>query len=178
MCVYAFSSTKPDYLSLDDGGVLGAVCASGLLFGRLRCRLLRCYENQCSRLGSFGDYRHDEREQHIEEHTASNSTSLQFTSCFTSAYDEYKIEIVNLLPATNSVTFNLNFSTNGGTSYDTGANYSVYAVRYTGSTVTPAGGAGKNAIDPNDSTGDNLGNAAADAFLGSHTISNVNSSTQ
>ena len=114
----------------------------------------------------------------LEEHTATNSTSLQFTTCFTSSYDEYKIEIVNLLPASNSVTFNLNFSTNGGTSYDTGSNYSVYALRYTGTTSTAAGGAGKNAIDLNDSTGNNLGNAAADAFLGSYTISNVNSSTQ
>jgi len=113
----------------------------------------------------------------LEEHTASNSTSLPFTSCFTSSYDEYKLEIVNLLPASNSVTFNLNFSTNGGTSYDTGSNYSVYALRFTSSTVTAAGGAGKNAIDLNDSTGNNLGNGAADAFLGNYTISNVNSST-
>lgn len=54
----------------------------------------------------------------------------------------------------------------------------MYALRYNNTTVTTAGGAGKNAIDLNDSTGNNLGNAAADAFLGSYAISNPNSSTQ
>lgn len=28
----------------------------------------------------------------LEEHSASNSASLQFTTCFTSSYDEYKLE--------------------------------------------------------------------------------------
>jgi hypothetical protein len=59
----------------------------------------------------------------LEEHTASNSASLQFTSCITSTYDSYQIEFVSLVPATNSVNIGLQGSTNGGSSYDTGSNY-------------------------------------------------------
>lgn len=59
----------------------------------------------------------------LEQHTASNSASLDFTTAITATYDEYQIEFIDLLPATNSVGLNMLMSTNGGSSYDTGANY-------------------------------------------------------
>ncbi len=59
----------------------------------------------------------------VEQHTASSSASLNFTSCFTSAYDDYLIRITGLVPATNSAIPYLRVSTNGGSSYDSGANY-------------------------------------------------------
>ena len=74
----------------------------------------------------------------LEEHTASSSAELDFTSWFSSAYDDYTIEIINLVPATNSVSLLLQFSTNGGSTYDSAANYN-YARYYSSSTTTDAG---------------------------------------
>ncbi len=61
----------------------------------------------------------------LEQHTASSSAALNFTACITSTYDEYLIEFVSIIPATNSVEIRVQFSTNGGSSYDSGANYRV-----------------------------------------------------
>jgi hypothetical protein len=60
----------------------------------------------------------------LEEHTASNSAELDFTSWYSSSYDDYLIEFVSVIPATNDVQVTLQMSTNGGSSYDTGSNYS------------------------------------------------------
>lgn len=59
----------------------------------------------------------------LESHTASSSTELDFTSSISSTYDEYVIEIINLQAATNAAAPLLQFSTNGGTSYDTSSIY-------------------------------------------------------
>lgn len=53
--------------------------------------------------------------------TASNSAALNFTG-ITAAYDEYEIHFDHLIVAAAD-NFGLQFSTNGGSSYDTGANY-------------------------------------------------------
>lgn len=60
----------------------------------------------------------------LEQHTASNSASLDFTTAITSTYDEYLIEFVDLVSAVNNQTLYMRMSTNGGSSYDAGANYS------------------------------------------------------
>lgn len=60
----------------------------------------------------------------LEQHAGSNSASLAFTTAITSAYDEYLIEFVNFLPASNSVTLQIQVSSDGGGTYDTGSNYS------------------------------------------------------
>jgi hypothetical protein len=67
----------------------------------------------------------------LEEHTASNSATLDFTSWQSSAYDEYMIEILYLLPASGSVDVWFQSSTDGGSTYDAGSNYS-WANHYTG----------------------------------------------
>lgn len=59
----------------------------------------------------------------LEAHTASSSASLDFTSWYSSLYDEYQIEIVNISPTTNAATLQLLCSTNGGSSYDTSSIY-------------------------------------------------------
>ena len=68
----------------------------------------------------------------LESHTASASASLDFTTrnatgqsgaTFQSDFDEYVIEAINLIPATDNVDFLLRVSTDGGSSYDSGANY-------------------------------------------------------
>ncbi len=76
----------------------------------------------------------------LEQHTASSSASLDFTTCISSTYDEYLIEFVGIVPATNSVAFWMRMGTGGGPTYDTGANYgwSGYVMRAGGAAPTGA----------------------------------------
>lgn len=60
----------------------------------------------------------------LEQHTASSSATLDFTTAITSTYDTYQIEIVRLVPATSSVFLYMRCSTDGGSTYDSGSNYS------------------------------------------------------
>lgn len=59
----------------------------------------------------------------LEQHTASNSASLDFTTCITSSYDDYIIEVVGLVPATTGSCFLFRYSTDGGSTYVTGTGY-------------------------------------------------------
>lgn len=58
----------------------------------------------------------------LEQHTAANSAALDFTSCISATYDTYQIELVNVVPASDA-SFLMRMSTDGGSSYDAGANY-------------------------------------------------------
>lgn len=88
----------------------------------------------------------------LESHTASSSASLDFTTrnatgqsgaTFQSDYDEYEIHVVNLIPATNAIEFRINFSTNGGSSYDTSSIYDwVQSYWYSGG----SGGSGAASV--------------------------------
>jgi hypothetical protein len=49
----------------------------------------------------------------LEQHTASNSATLDFTSCISSSYDDYVIRLINVVPATNSNQLMLQFSSSG-----------------------------------------------------------------
>ena len=53
----------------------------------------------------------------ISSQTASNSSSLSFTSGIGSTYKEYVFEFFNINPATDDVTFGFQCSTDGGSSY-------------------------------------------------------------
>lgn len=59
----------------------------------------------------------------LEQHTASSSSSLDFTSFISTDYDEYVFDVVGLVPSTNNVDFYMRFSVDGGTSYDSSAVY-------------------------------------------------------
>lgn len=59
----------------------------------------------------------------VEEKTASSSASLDFTSCFTSTYDNYLIQIQDLLPATDGAALAFRVSTDGGSSYVSSSSY-------------------------------------------------------
>lgn len=63
--------------------------------------------------------------------TASNSASLSDTTSLTSSYDEYDLHFLGILPATNGAHLLMRFSTNGGSSYDSGSNYSHSALGFT-----------------------------------------------
>lgn len=68
----------------------------------------------------------------LEEETAAAGASMNFTTrnkngytgdSFQSDFDEYILELLNIVPATNLVDFCIRMSTNGGSSYDSGNNY-------------------------------------------------------
>ena len=56
----------------------------------------------------------------LEQHTASASASLNFTTAITSAYDDYVFKLVGLVPATNNQDIEVRFSTDGGSTWITG----------------------------------------------------------
>lgn len=84
----------------------------------------------------------------VEEHTASSSSSLDFTTGITSTYDDYMFEIVNLVPASNAVDLQMLMSTNGGSTYDAGANYGslMFFFTFNFSSANVGGVSGQNQI--------------------------------
>jgi len=71
----------------------------------------------------------------LESHTASNSAALQFTGSLSSSYDDYLIELVGLVPATNNVTLQAQVSANGGVSWDSSTIYDFgFTYVYSGGT--------------------------------------------
>jgi hypothetical protein len=84
----------------------------------------------------------------LEEHTASASADLQFTTrnvsgqsgaSIQSDFDEYMFEFVDIIPATNDTGLLGTVSTNGGSSYDASAVY-ARAFQYGASNNTTSGG--------------------------------------
>lgn len=66
----------------------------------------------------------------LEQHTASSSATLDFTTFITSAYDDYLIELVHVIPATNATGFFMRVGTGAGPTYDTGSNYEGGGARW------------------------------------------------
>lgn len=59
----------------------------------------------------------------LEQHTASASASLDFTTCISATYDDYVIRLLNIVPATNAAILRMRVSTDGGSTYDSTAIY-------------------------------------------------------
>jgi hypothetical protein len=93
----------------------------------------------------------------LEEHTANNSgTSLNFATrnvtgqsgtTFQTDFDDYQIEVVSLLPATNGANIILRFSS------DSGSNYSWAATRNSAAGTAVGGSAGTTSIGLDNSGG-------------------------
>lgn len=90
----------------------------------------------------------------LEQHTASSSATLDFTTFISSTYDDYMIEGVALVMATDNIDFRVQVGTGGGPTYDTGNNYQwartgfgTGAVATTDSGTTGAGARIANGID-------------------------------
>ena len=66
----------------------------------------------------------------LEQHTASSSATLDFTTAITSTHDMYEIALLNVLPASDGVDLNMVVSTDGGSTWDTtSGHYSWEAAR-------------------------------------------------
>jgi len=80
----------------------------------------------------------------LETHVASGSASVNFTArnapgvsgaTFQSDYDAYFLELLGVMPATNTQDLRLRISTNGGATWDSTSNYH-WAIHYTSNTGT------------------------------------------
>jgi len=111
----------------------------------------------------------------LEQHTAAASATLDFTTAITSLYDDYLIELINILPATDNVTMSMRLSVDGGATYDSGVNYR-YTYHYK-STAAASGVVGSNGSTSFEICG-NLDNAAAGGLSGFHKLFNPLSASQ
>jgi len=98
----------------------------------------------------------------VEEHSASNSASLSFTTCISSTYDTYQITIGTLIPATNGAGIFL--QADG----DSGSNYSWAAYRFNNSGAAAAGSESTTQVDV--SSGDVVNNSTAHGGLSASLI--------
>lgn len=57
----------------------------------------------------------------IEEKTASSSATIEFTRGLDGSFSKYEIELVGIVPATTDTILMMRTSSNGGSSYDSGA---------------------------------------------------------
>jgi len=84
----------------------------------------------------------------VEQHTASNSAQLDFTTAITSTYDDYMVEFVSIILATDDAGVKLLCSTDGGASYDTSAIYdSVFQYVSTNNSFGSAGTTSQTFMD-------------------------------
>jgi Collagen triple helix repeat (20 copies) len=74
----------------------------------------------------------------LEQYTAANSATLDFTTCITSTYDDYLVEMLNVLPVTDSVGLQMVASTDGGSTWLGGTNYAFLMNRTGGSQTSGA----------------------------------------
>ena len=98
----------------------------------------------------------------LEEKVASASASLVFTASFTTAYDEYIFEFLNLVPATDATAFWMRMSTDGGATYDSGSNYKYRMLRIASATAIE---------ESNSATKIALSSAVIDSTVTTHGIS-------
>jgi hypothetical protein len=101
----------------------------------------------------------------LEQHTAAASASLNFTTAITATYDEYLIELLNLIPATDNVGLRMRMSTNAGVSYDSAGNYSGNILRTNRFGTAPSGAdSGATQIEVSNTT-DNSSTAGVSGSL-------------
>ncbi len=108
----------------------------------------------------------------LEQHTASSSATLDFTTCITSTYDEYQIELVNIIPATNAVSLWFRASTNGGSTYDSSSIYDFTGFRFNvgGATSTDAATSQAQIIMDGMNGGDFVSNSATRGICGTYRL--------
>jgi len=107
----------------------------------------------------------------LEQHTASTSATLNFTAWYSSTYDEYLVEMLNLIPVTNGVFLYMRVSTDTGSTYDSGTNYSWMDFRYVVGASATGGGTGQAQMEIDGGGGTNsISNNSAWGLCGSFRI--------
>jgi len=93
----------------------------------------------------------------LQQQTASNSASLNFTNFVDDEFDDYFVIIERLIPATDGSLLRMRTSTNGGSSYDSGASDYHYS---RGGTTAAGSGTNANTASLAIDMTSNVGNAA------------------
>ncbi len=84
----------------------------------------------------------------LEQHTASASATLDFTSFISATYDEYLIELIQILPATNAADLLFRVGTGAGPTYQSGASdYAYAAFRFSAAGTANDGSAATSSIN-------------------------------
>lgn len=105
----------------------------------------------------------------LQEQVASGSAQLDFTSLISATYDEYLIELVNIVPATSGASLWLRMGTGGGPTYDTGANYThcTFVWNASGTAVFGANAVAAIVLNYNNA-GDGIGTGVANWSYNGH----------
>lgn len=74
----------------------------------------------------------------LEQHSASSSATLDFTTFYSSTYDDYQFHIVDLVVATDNVQLLCRLSTDGGSTYISTSDYysALVGIQNDGSSTT------------------------------------------
>lgn len=110
----------------------------------------------------------------LASQTASSSATLDFATAITSTYDEYRIELTDLVPATDNTDLLFRVSTDGGASYvSTGTYDNTFGYAATGGTTAEGGTTGATSF----TIAGGQDNAATSAVSGTLNLSNPLSTT-
>jgi len=117
----------------------------------------------------------------LSTQTASNSATISFTTGLDSTYDEYIFKFINVRPATDSVKFQFNMSTDAGSNYNVTKTTTVFTAQH-GEDGTDASLDYRTTFDLAQSTSfqfltDNIGNGADESCAGSISLFNPSSTT-
>ncbi len=109
--------------------------------------------------------------------TASNSSSLDFTSVLSSTYDEYEFVYTAITPQNSNVDIDFLVSTNNGSSYAGGTDYTWAGIHYRAGTASGQSNSGGAQIKLlNNATIQNT--TAKGGFSGRCTLMHVNNTSQ
>ena len=117
----------------------------------------------------------------LSTQTASNSSTISFTTGLDSTYDEYVFKFINVRPATDQVPFMFNLSTDGGSTYAVTKTTAIFrALHDEGDTTTSLAYYGS--YDLAQSTADqailwSVGNASDESGVGTLQLFNPSSTT-
>lgn len=158
------SSASPTAVAMPTSGTNGCAGTSNALTYNTSTHALGC--NSISGGGAL---------VLVEQHTASTSASLNFTTCISSTYDNYLIQIISLVPATNGVNLYFRFSTDGGSTWDSGNNYNVngFVARAGGSELFGSGDTGVAQLQVNDGPAGGIENGSTNGLSGTFTFYNA-----
>jgi hypothetical protein len=114
----------------------------------------------------------------LDSQTASNSVALNFVSDIVSGYDDYLLELINLVPASSSVDVVLEFSTNNGSSYDTTSGHYQWATwRWIYNSQAATGSTSDSKVVVSSGSGEMQSTASLGGLSGTFRISNPLSGT-
>lgn len=112
----------------------------------------------------------------LEEVTGDGDASIDLENWYSTDYDTYVVELINIIPATDTDILYLRVSTDGGSSYDSGNNYgtAVFYLRDGASSHSLGSNSGASVI----LLSDGLSNVVAEGGVnGSMTLYNPGSIT-